>query len=79
MQIENVFLHKGPDGGLQAKATISVPGIGEIKIEHAMSDELCANIKEEVIAALRVRLGQTIVTPNVELRGCPISERITEK
>lgn len=69
MELENVFLHKSGDGGLKARATINVPGIGEIKIEHAMSDELCANIRDEVIAALRVRLGQTIVTPNADVTG----------
>lgn len=62
MEIENVFLHRASKGAMKAKATINVPGIGEIKIEHAMSEELCVNIRKEVIAALRVRLGQTITT-----------------
>ena len=65
MEIENVFIHKH-DGKLNARATISVPGIGEIKIEHAVSDDLCTMIRDEVIAALRTRLGQTLIAPGTE-------------
>ena len=60
MKIENVYMYY-KDGVLTAMATITVPGIGEVKITHALSTELCENISSEVIAALRIKLGQVLV------------------
>lgn len=48
------------DGQLKAHATLNVQGVGEVKIQMALSAELCQRIEEEAIAALRVRLGQSL-------------------
>ena len=69
MELENVYIHRKHNGELNAIATINVPGIGAIKIESSLSAELCSMIREEAIASLRTRLGQTLGTPNVELTG----------
>lgn len=60
MEVESIYIFKSRDGKLKAKAAIDVPGIGEIKIEYAISDELCSILRDEVIAVMRVRLGQTL-------------------
>jgi hypothetical protein len=48
------------EGKLKAHATVVVDGVGEVKIQMALSDEVCQRIEEEACAALRVRLGQTL-------------------
>ena len=62
MRIKNVFVHETPGavGKLTANATVEVPGLGEVQFVSAMSEELCNTVREEVFAALRVRMGQQL-------------------
>lgn len=43
-----------------ATAKIEVPGLGVVKIDNALSQETLARIEAEAVAALRVKLGQTL-------------------
>lgn len=45
-----------------ARATIDVPGLGEVAIESALSDELHARVLAESLAALRQKLGQVLTS-----------------
>jgi hypothetical protein len=66
MELKTAFIHRNRDGGLIAKAAIDVPGLGEVNIEHALSEEVCMRIRDEAIAALRLKLGQMLVTNDVQ-------------
>lgn len=45
---------------LEAHATVDVPGIGKVEFHSALSADLCNRIRDEVIAALRVKFGQRL-------------------
>lgn len=60
MKLKNAFIHRNGKEVLTANADIMVDGLGEVKIELALSDDLIRRIEEEAIAALRIRLGQKI-------------------
>lgn len=45
-----------------ARATIDVPGLGEVASESALSDELHARVLAESLAALRQKLGQVLTS-----------------
>lgn len=59
MKVKNLFIYPDRET-MQVNATLNVPGLGEIKIDHCLSAELIARICEESVAALRLRLGQTL-------------------
>jgi len=65
MKIKSVFVHISDEGkpteGLTARATIIVPGLGEVQTQNALSDELTARIADECVAALRLKLGQRLL------------------
>lgn len=65
MKTKNVFIWVNDDGTTNAKAKIEVPGLGEVQIEQALSDELRGRIINETMAALRVKLGK-VVTENTD-------------
>ena len=64
MKIKSVFVHIKDEGKatehLSARATITVPGLGEVATENALSGELTERIAAECLAALRLKLGQVI-------------------
>ena len=62
MKIRNVFVHEalGAGGKLTANATVEVPGLGDVQFVSALTEELCNTVREEVFAALRVRMGQQL-------------------
>jgi len=41
-------------------AEIFVPGLGVVKIKNCLSDETMKRIQEEVVCAVKLRLGQTL-------------------
>ena len=57
MKMEHIFIHMNKDVP-DSHATMIVPGLGTVKIEHALSDDLIARIIAESEVALRLRLGQ---------------------
>lgn len=59
MKVKTVFLFLNRDVPM-ARATIDVPGLGEVQIDSALSNETHAQVLAESLAALRVKLGQTI-------------------
>lgn len=61
MKVKSVFLFLNRDVPT-SQATVEVPGLGEVKIDHALSDETHARVIAESLAALRMKLGQTVVT-----------------
>jgi hypothetical protein len=65
MKTKSVYIWVRQNGTINSKATITVPGLGEVDIEHALSDALSSAIIAETIAALRVKLGQVISTDAV--------------
>ena len=60
MKVKTVFVHMTFSAGIEAHATIDVPGLGEVKIIHALPTELCYQIFAASEASLRLKLGQTI-------------------
>jgi hypothetical protein len=64
MRIKSVFVHIKDEGKptecLNARATILVPGLGEVATENALSKELTERIAAECLAALRLKLGQKV-------------------
>ena len=57
-----------------SRATIDVPGLGDVQFDSALSNRVCEEIFAESITALRVKLGQIVVTdetPNVKVTGSP--------
>lgn len=69
MKVKHIFIFLNKET-LQSNATIDVPGIGEVKIDHSLSDDLIERIREESVAALRLRLGQTLAAvPPVPTSG----------
>ncbi len=61
MTTKNVFIWIKPDGKSYSKATIAVPGLGDVEIENALTDELRERIMAESLTALRVKLGHVVV------------------
>jgi hypothetical protein len=61
MKVKTIFIHMDLNGAVRADASIDVPGLGVVNIQSALSEELIEAIKAESIAALRMRLGQTLV------------------
>lgn len=59
MKVKTLFIYPGSET-MQACATIVVPGLGEVKIDHCLSSDLLNRICEESVAALHLRLGQTL-------------------
>ena len=63
MKIKSIHIYKHvfvTPGRLSADAEIEVPGLGIVKIEHALTDETISRIEAEAITALRLKLGQSI-------------------
>jgi len=60
MNVKNVYIYQFNESGLKSHAVIEVPGLGEVKVENALSDELRERIVAESIAALRLKLGQKL-------------------
>lgn len=61
MRVKMIFIHLKPDGSSSADATIDVPGLGEAKIEHSLTLETIERVKAEALAALKLKLGQTLL------------------
>ena len=59
MKVKQVYIYES-NGTLKTNATVDVAGLGDIKFDSALSDDLVTAICAEVEAALRVRLGQTL-------------------
>lgn len=64
MHIKSVYVHIADEGKptehLNARATIFVPGLGEVATQNALSNELTERIAAECLAALRLKLGQKV-------------------
>lgn len=64
MKIKSVYVHISDEGKptehFTARATIIVPGLGEVNTQDALSSDLTDRINAECLAALRVKLGQKI-------------------
>ena len=58
MKVKTVFVFMDHKKERMAHATLEVPGLGEIKVEHALSTRLCEEIVAEAIVATRSMLGQ---------------------
>lgn len=62
MKIKSVFVHIADEGKqtehLTARTTITVPGLGDVQTQNALSDELTERIAKECLTALRLKLGQ---------------------
>jgi len=65
MKTKSVYIWVKHNGVTDSKATITVPGLGDVEIEHALSDALASAIIAETITALRVKLGQVVTTDDV--------------
>lgn len=61
MKVKTVFLFFNRDVPT-ARATVDVPGLGEVQIDSALSVET----HDRVIAALRVKLGQVVLQEDVK-------------
>lgn len=61
MKVKTIFLHMDHQGEPQARATLIVPGLGEVQIQHAISDTLMERLVAEAITALKTKLGQTLM------------------
>lgn len=59
MKVKTVFLFLDREKPM-ARATIAVPGLGEVQIDSALSDEMLVRVMAESIAALRVKLGHVL-------------------
>ena len=59
MKVKQVYIYES-NGTLKTNATVDVAGLGDIKFDCALSDDIVTAICAEVEAALRVRLGQTL-------------------
>lgn len=55
MKLVHAFINNG--GVLSSTATIDVPGLGNVEIKNALSDETRARVEAEAILALQQRLG----------------------
>ena len=60
MKTKSVYIWLRDNGKSSSKAKIDVPGLGEVEIEQALSEELRERIVAESITALRVKLGQVV-------------------
>ncbi len=61
MRFERVHVWDKGGNQLGAHAYVEVPGIGIVEFHSALSVELTERIREEVIAALRVKFGQKLI------------------
>lgn len=69
MKVKSIFIFLTKDA-MQSNATLDVPGLGEVKIEHTLSADLIDRICAESVASLRLRLGQTLaVAPPAPTSG----------
>lgn len=67
VKVKSVYCHLDHFKGIpQAHATIDVPGLGEVKIEHALTEATIQIIMAESIAALKISLGQVLVASEPE-------------
>lgn len=60
MKVECLHIWRREDKPWQVNATIQVDGLGEVKISHALSEELCNRVEQEALSALRIKFGQTL-------------------
>jgi len=60
MKLKNCYIYQFNEDGLKSHSVIDVPGLGEVKVENTLSDELRDRIVAESIAGLRRKLGQKI-------------------
>jgi len=62
MKLKSVYIYRRflDESGLKSHAVIEVQGLGEVRVENAMSDELKERIVAESTAALRLKLGQKL-------------------
>ena len=63
------------DNGIKVSATVEVPGIGMVEFECALSQETCERVREEVLVALRVRMGQKLEQPNTDAPVPPVPDQ----
>lgn len=59
MKVKTVFLFLDREKPM-ARATIFIPGLGEVQIDSALSDETHQRVIAESQAALRIKLGQVV-------------------
>lgn len=64
MKFTSAYMHRDLHDNLVAKAELEVPGLGVVKINHALSKRLMTEIECEVEGALRLKLGQVLDTTN---------------
>lgn len=60
MKLKSCYIYQFNEDGLKSHSVIEVPGLGEVKVECSLSDELKERIVGESIAALRIKLGQIV-------------------
>lgn len=68
MKARSIQIYNHFDDGLPFKSTakISVPGLGDVQIESALSAETCNRVEAEVLAALRVKLKMPLLLAAVQ-------------
>lgn len=65
MEVKTVFLFFNRDVPM-ARATVVVPGLGEVQIDSALSVETHDRVVAESIAALRLKLGQVVLSDRTD-------------
>ena len=65
MKVKSVFLFFNRDVPT-ARATVDVPGLGEVQIDSALSVETHDRVIAESLAALRMKLGQVVLQEDVK-------------
>lgn len=67
MNVKSVHIFYAPPHSIpSSSASIDVPGIGEIQIQNAISNELRESIAKEAIIALRRKMGLPQFAQQVE-------------
>ena len=61
MNVKSVYIWVDYQRTLNSQATIDVDGIGEIKFDHALSNDLIERIRAESQAALQAKFKQSVV------------------
>lgn len=55
-----IHVYKSHTSKWIADATLEVDGLGEVRLQHAISDELIERIKAESVVALQIKIGQVV-------------------
>lgn len=59
MKVNRIHISWG-ESDIYARATVDVPGLGEVEIVPSFSDVLLEQIKAEVMVSMKMKLGHVI-------------------